>query len=373
MKRIAIIVSDPKSGVLYYPVKLAVALTNLGHEVTAIKSDTNKEQNPGLLNELRESSKSVIIIKNLKEQASLSNLFKCIIKKFSHHRSFLNFDCVLSTGPYVTLQLRLSNVKGKFITSVNAMGHDGESKIKEFLGKILLNLFSDKVVALCQQDYQRLILLGVNIHKLKIVYNPINIKELKERSKNFGKDCLDKINGFSFDKKFKYISYLASFQKRKQHSSLIDIFYKINNHFNDLFLVLAGDGPELENCKKKVESLGLAKKIIFLGRIDNDKAICIIKNASLIVHCSKKETFGYSMVEPLIIGTPIIMSRVGIGYELEKAKIVKAYDPENFNELYMLIYNFFSSSINFKKSDYNDRFLYDNFSINLIAQKLIDS
>ena len=132
MKRIAIIVSDPKSGVLYYPVKLAVALTNLGHEVTAIKSDTNKEQNPGLLNELRENSKSVIIIKNLAEQASVSNLFKCIIKKFSIHRSFLNFDCILSTGPYVTLQLKLSNVKGKFITSVNAMGHDGESKIKEF-------------------------------------------------------------------------------------------------------------------------------------------------------------------------------------------------------------------------------------------------
>ena len=36
-----------------------------------------------------------------------------------------------------------------------------------------------------------------------------------------------------------------------------------------------------------------------------------------VVHCSNTETFGYSMIEPLLLGIPTVVTKVGIGYEIE--------------------------------------------------------
>lgn len=65
------------------------------------------------------------------------------------------------------------------------------------------------------------------------------------------------------------IGHVGRFIEQKNHRFLIDIFNKIHKQNSNSILLLAGQGPLMEEIKSKVESLGLEKFVIFLGQIDD--------------------------------------------------------------------------------------------------------
>ena len=65
------------------------------------------------------------------------------------------------------------------------------------------------------------------------------------------------------------IGHVGRFVEQKNHRFLIDIFNEIHKQNSNSILLLAGQGPLLEEIKSKVESLGLEKFVIFLGQIDD--------------------------------------------------------------------------------------------------------
>lgn len=65
------------------------------------------------------------------------------------------------------------------------------------------------------------------------------------------------------------IGHVGRFVEQKNHRFLIDIFNKIHKQNSNSILLLAGQGPLMEEIKSKVESLGLEKFVIFLGQIDD--------------------------------------------------------------------------------------------------------
>lgn len=62
------------------------------------------------------------------------------------------------------------------------------------------------------------------------------------------------------------IGHIGRFVEQKNHSFLIDIFHEIHKKENDSILLLVGNGPLLENVKKKVSSLSLDDCVLFLGQ-----------------------------------------------------------------------------------------------------------
>ena len=64
---------------------------------------------------------------------------------------------------------------------------------------------------------------------------------------------------------------------------LIDAIPKIVNKHPDVQIALVGNGPELENIKKKVNDLHLNSKIKFYGWIDHDKISNILSKSSIAI------------------------------------------------------------------------------------------
>lgn len=62
------------------------------------------------------------------------------------------------------------------------------------------------------------------------------------------------------------MGHMGRFMAQKNHSFLIDIFSEVSKKEADSVLLLAGQGPLVEEIKEKVQSLGLSEKVKFLGQ-----------------------------------------------------------------------------------------------------------
>lgn len=62
------------------------------------------------------------------------------------------------------------------------------------------------------------------------------------------------------------IGHVGRFVEQKNHRFLIDIFNEVHKQKDNSVLLLAGQGPLLEEIKEKVKELNLNDKVIFLGQ-----------------------------------------------------------------------------------------------------------
>ena len=62
------------------------------------------------------------------------------------------------------------------------------------------------------------------------------------------------------------IGHIGRFVAQKNHTFLIDIFNEIHKKNKDAILVLAGQGPLMDEIKSKVKDLGLTESVKFLGQ-----------------------------------------------------------------------------------------------------------
>lgn len=69
-------------------------------------------------------------------------------------------------------------------------------------------------------------------------------------------------------------------------------------------LVLVGDGPDRAVLERRVADWGLADRVRFVGHREN--VYPYIRQADLYVHTCQFEGFGYTMLEALACGTPVV-------------------------------------------------------------------
>lgn len=62
------------------------------------------------------------------------------------------------------------------------------------------------------------------------------------------------------------IGHIGRFVEQKNHRFLIDIFNEIHKKNNDSILLLAGQGPLMDEIKEKVHTLGIDNSVKFLGQ-----------------------------------------------------------------------------------------------------------
>lgn len=90
------------------------------------------------------------------------------------------------------------------------------------------------------------------------------------------------------------------------------IFKNIYKTKKDLFWVVVGDGPFLNEFKKLVEIDGFSGSIIFLGRVPREELLDIYHSADLFWLLSKfEESFGLVYIEANACGLPCIGSNLG--------------------------------------------------------------
>ncbi|WP_019414774.1 N-acetyl-alpha-D-glucosaminyl L-malate synthase BshA [Paenisporosarcina sp. TG20] len=106
----------------------------------------------------------------------------------------------------------------------------------------------------------------------------------------------------------KVIIHVSNFRKVKHVEDVVSSFAYIRKEM-PARLLLVGDGPEMNNIIKQVESLGLKNDVLFLGKQDNVSELYAISDLKLLL--SEKESFGLVMLEAMACGVPGIGTNIG--------------------------------------------------------------
>lgn len=146
-----------------------------------------------------------------------------------------------------------------------------------------------------------------------------------------------------------YILYLGTLKPSKNIVGLLEAFSFISNKFPNVSLVIAGKkGWLYESIYKKVEDLGLKKRVLFTDFIDEEDKPEIIKGAKVFALPSFWEGFGLDILNAMASGTPVVASNVGsIPEVIGDAGIL--IDPNSINS----IADGLSSVLSLSKLEYN--------------------
>lgn len=100
-------------------------------------------------------------------------------------------------------------------------------------------------------------------------------------------------------------------QKNKRLDRLIEAFAMLHREDNSLRLIIGGEGPETENLKQLVSSLGLGTTIEFPGFLSRQQMKEFLDRSSVLVSSSDFETFGVILIEAMAMGVPVVATDSG--------------------------------------------------------------
>lgn len=105
---------------------------------------------------------------------------------------------------------------------------------------------------------------------------------------------------------------IAQLKPIKNHIALIDAFEILTAQHANAVLQIGGDGELEETLKSYVENKKSVKdKISFLGYLNRDTVIDHLSKADCLVLTSHSETFGVVVIEAMLFGKPVVVTKCG--------------------------------------------------------------
>ena len=223
----------------------------------------------------------------------LSRLFREIRPKAVV--SFLNY-----TNIVVLLARFLSGGRFNLVISVRiylsyATFHTRLSRIRYLLYKFLFN-YADFIVA-PSIDIKRDLEKKFNIikRKIKIIYNPIDLKKIMKLKE-------EEIKELTIKKK-PFLLTAGRLTKQKGYPYLLRAYSRIYKEIDEKFVIL-GTGKDHEKLKSLVNELGIREHVFFLGFQKNPYKF--MNRASIFVLSSLWEGFPNVILEAMACGVPVI-------------------------------------------------------------------
>jgi len=189
-------------------------------------------------------------------------------------------------------------------------GHLGLRKLNKLLVRLLYPK-ADLIIAVSHGVKQSLINLGIEEEKIKVIYNPYPIDEIRE----LAKEPLG-----SYEEIFKHPVLITAGRLTKQKGQwyLIRVFKALKEKHKDLKLVILGEGELKDYLVKLSEELGLKTyvwdkdelsesfDVYFLGFQKNP--FKFIARSKLFVFPSLWEGFPNALVEAMACGVCVVSS-----------------------------------------------------------------
>jgi glycosyltransferase involved in cell wall biosynthesis len=108
----------------------------------------------------------------------------------------------------------------------------------------------------------------------------------------------------------RYALYAGIFKPRKNHAGLLRAFKHLLNAVGDAQLVIAGPGDaETTELRRLAQELGITAKVVFTGFVDESELPALYSAAYLYACPSLYEGFGFTVLEAMACGTPVVCSR----------------------------------------------------------------
>src|SRR5579863_7075703 len=147
--------------------------------------------------------------------------------------------------------------------------------------------------------------LGVDQHKIEVVYPGISPDF---RPLNNSSDLENVRKKYRIEDDF--IVYTGIYKPRKNHAALLRAFQKLVCGQKHTELVLVGPLSEGEpELGRLAGELGIRKKVIFTGVVDDFELRALYSAAKVYACPSLYEGFGFTALEAMACGTPVVCSR----------------------------------------------------------------
>jgi glycosyltransferase involved in cell wall biosynthesis len=104
------------------------------------------------------------------------------------------------------------------------------------------------------------------------------------------------------------VAYVGEFRHIKGADLLIEAVARLRADGKPVTLTLGGDGEEMDALKAKVQKLGLAEAVRFIGHV---KARFGFSKGGLLVVPSRGDSMPYVVIEAAAAGIPMVAARVG--------------------------------------------------------------
>jgi len=150
-------------------------------------------------------------------------------------------------------------------------------------------------------------------------------------------DQIKRTDGKKFRKKFpknaKITFTISRIDEEKGLTYLFDAAAEILNKRKDVYFVISGGGPQLEEYRNLVKKMGIEKNVLLTGRITDEDLLESYKGCDVIVYPSPMD-YLFSISESLATGRPIVATKVKSAVETyrhrENAMLV---DPRNSGQI----------------------------------------
>jgi glycosyltransferase involved in cell wall biosynthesis len=180
--------------------------------------------------------------------------------------------------------------------------------------------------------------LGVDREKLKVVYPGIS-PDFQQVNDNVQLENIRTKYRIQND----YIVYTGIYKPRKNHAALLRAFQSFLSSERHANLVLVGPLSEGEQeLRRLADELGIREKVIFTGFV-NDCELRTLYSAAKVYACpSLYEGFGFTVLESMACGTPVVCSADTSLPEVAADAALYA-NPRNPEEFALALHNAFTN------------------------------
>jgi len=169
----------------------------------------------------------------------------------------------------------------------------------------LLNRYVDRIICVSEKVKQFVIAdEGVSGDKITVVYNGIETKKL-----DLPVDVARARKKLSIPDGVPVMGMLANFNPVKGHRYFLDAAVIIKKTMPDVHLVMAGEGPVLEQTRQKAVQLGLERCTRFIGYTEAIAEALSVMDVVVSPSCS--EGFSNTILEALYMSKPVVATDVG--------------------------------------------------------------
>lgn len=139
-------------------------------------------------------------------------------------------------------------------------------------------------------------------HYSQVINNCINIKDYMRSNNDSEKNRIE----FGIPIDAFVLGYIGRIVKLKNPFFTLEVFCDLLKRNSNSILVLVGDGPLMNELKKKIEEMKIQKNVLLLGAINDTSKVYKVLDCFILP--SKLEGFPMSMLEAQAAGTSCIVS-----------------------------------------------------------------
>jgi glycosyltransferase involved in cell wall biosynthesis len=168
--------------------------------------------------------------------------------------------------------------------------------------RVLFPCWGDKVIAISEAVKSHLVNdFGVDDDKVRLIYNGIDLSKFSDNFSEMEKKEYKKRLGLNGSRVVGIISRLSDV---KGHKYLFEAAAKLSKKYDDVKILVVGDGPMKGELINQVNKLGIEDKVVF--RNSTPQVARHLAIMDIFVMPTLQEGLGLSIIEAMAMSRPVI-------------------------------------------------------------------